>query len=432
MRPAFDLSAMLAQLSAFEGDSADSFRDVSTMFARLAPGAVQAYVLMQPSPRLAALRAADGRILRELDDPLDQSGTLPRLDDVLAQHLLSECGPAWITPSRLERGTELYDWLGQPARILRLPVYRAGTALHVALFAFSEAAVDDAATAALDPAQLLLLVNAAIALVSARIRVAALERRGASVLAEVRDLIDVQRALLPDAPQLRGLRYAVHYQPSAMAGGDYYDLMALGEVQLAGAEASLDRTGCLIADVSGHGAGAAMEAVQFDAILRTYQGDDASGPAGALTYANRYFFSRRPRGHFITALAVLLDPQSGLVRFCSAGHLPFLRWRAGVISEHGREGDPPLGILREHVFNEQQLALEHGDLFVLLTDGIPEARNAATQEFGHSRVRQLLQEHAEQGPQAVCAAIIAAVQEHQGNSTGRDDQTLIVLQACWS
>jgi sigma-B regulation protein RsbU (phosphoserine phosphatase) len=128
---------------------------------------------------------------------------------------------------------------------------------------------------------------------------------------------------------------------------------------------------------------------------------------------------------------VLLDPQNQQLRFCSAGHLPFLRWRAGQIAEFGREGDPPLGILREHQFTEQILPLQQGDVFVLLTDGITEARNDSAQEFGLWRVRELLAAHAESGAQAIGSAIVSAVQAHQASSTGRDDQTLIVLQVCW-
>lgn len=421
---AFDYAAALAQLSTFAGDSVGSFREVGRLCAQWIPAAAQAYVLMRPSPRLAALRHADGRILRELDDPLDHAGTLPRLDDALALHLLSECGPAWIRPSPLECQGLLYEGLGRPVLILRLPVYRDGEALHMALFGFA----DPGAQQQVEVSSLLLLVNAGIALVSGQIRVAALESRSASVMAEVRDLIDVQRALLPDAPVIRGLRHAVHYQPCALAGGDYYDLMPLAELELDDGRRA-DLAGCLIADVSGHGAGAAMEAVQFDAILRTYQGDDQSGPASALTYANRHFFSRRPRGHFITALGLLLDPAAGQLRFCSAGHPPFLRWRAGVIEELGRQGDPPIGILREHRFSEQQLELRDGDLFLLLTDGVLEARDRTGNEFGMARVHALLHSHASAGPHAVCQAVVSALTTHQGQASGRDDQTLIVLQS---
>lgn len=90
----------------------------------------------------------------------------------------------------------------------------------------------------------------------------------------IASIADVQRLLLPDNPRIRGLNYAFHYQPAAVAAGDYYDLMPLNDGVPAAFldQAGVDAWGVMLADVSGHGPAAAMEAVQFDAILRTYQG----------------------------------------------------------------------------------------------------------------------------------------------------------------
>ncbi len=92
-----------------------------------------------------------------------------------------------------------------------------------------------------------------------------------------------------------------------------------------------DTWGVLVGDVSGHGAAAAMEAVQFDAILRTYTGDGAPPPAGAATYTNRYFFSRRSRGHFMTLLAMVYRPDTRILSYLSAGHPPLLHRRGNAV-----------------------------------------------------------------------------------------------------
>src|SRR5262249_35866909 len=138
-----------------------------------------------------------------------------------------------------------------------------------------------------------------------------------------------------------------------------------------------DMWGVIVGDVSGHGAAAAMETVQFDAILRTYKADGPpGGPAGVMTYVNRYFFSRRNRGHFMSAFAVSYRPDTLTLMYLSAGHPPLLH-RCGTTVELIGEGDQiPLGVLRDHEYRNNSITVGHGAMLVLYTDGIVEARNA--------------------------------------------------------
>lgn len=245
---------------------------------------------------------------------------------------------------------------------------------------------------------------------------------------ELRGLADVQRSLLPDQPVIRGLRYAIHYQPAEVAGGDYYDLMVLShhltELDVQGA----DVFGCMVADVSGHGASAAMEAVQFDAILRTYKPTDRhGGPAAMLSYANRFFLSRRSRGHFLTAFALICLPHQHLLRVTNAGHPPALLCRSGVVTRIAEGLDIPLGVLREHTFASIDVSIQPGDTLVLYTDGIIEANDAQHQPFGLAHLEALCAD-APDDPMVLRDRIITAVHQHQGGPIGRDDQTLLVLK----
>ncbi|MGE4071553.1 MAG: PP2C family protein-serine/threonine phosphatase, partial [Lysobacterales bacterium] len=245
---------------------------------------------------------------------------------------------------------------------------------------------------------------------------------------EFADLADVQRLLLPDNPQIRGLSHAIHYQPSAVAGGDYYDLMSLSHRIDDYPSDMPDVVGLLLADVSGHGAGAAMEAVQFDAILRTYKGSDGEGPAGALTYANRHFFSRKTRPHFLTALGLLHLPHEGRMRLCNAGHLPPLRRREGRLERLDEGRDIPIGILKEHAYDNHLYDARSGDVLVVYTDGVTEARNAQGEEFGIERLESILARSELDTPQALLRSMLAELHAHQGGEIGVDDQTLIVLR----
>ncbi len=200
--------------------------------------------------------------------------------------------------------------------------------------------------------------------------------------------------------------------------------MTLGSVSAA---SERQQWGCLIADVSGHGAAAAMEAVQLDAVLRTYRGTPEDGPAAALTYANRHFFSRRQRQHFVTALAVLYQPSQHHLLYVSAGHPPLLRRHAGIVTLHGAGEQIPLGVLRNHEWRNNELAAEAGDVFVLYTDGVIEARNAGGKPFGQQRLVELVQ-HGAADAATLLDKILTALITYQGAPIGSDDQTLLVLR----
>ena len=216
----------------------------------------------------------------------------------------------------------------------------------------------------------------------------------------------------------------MHYQPAAVAAGDYYDLMPLTEVE----GDAPDLWGAMVGDVSGHGPAAAMEAVQFDAILRTYRGDEPpGGPAGALTYANRYFFSRKPRRHFMTVFAALSKPAERVLEYVSAGHPPALLRRGEAVTRLGDDGDIPLGIDRGHRFANCVCEFLPGDLLLVFTDGVHEAEDAQGARFGIDRIVSILRE-APPEPAAIVARLREALFAHQGGALGQDDQTAIVLQ----
>nr|WP_282452943.1 PP2C family protein-serine/threonine phosphatase [Lysobacter sp. CAU 1642] len=190
----------------------------------------------------------------------------------------------------------------------------------------------------------------------------------------------------------------------------------------------VDAWGVMIADVSGHGPAAAMEAVQFDAILRTYRGDEPpQGPAGALTYANRHFFSRRPRRHFMTVFAALHRPDLAQLQWCSAGHHAALLRRGNDVFRVGEEGDIPLGIDRDYRFCNREQAIKPGDALVLCTDGVLEARDSSGTPFGLHRVEALLRQ-APDPASAIRDTLVNALHAHQGGAVGEDDQTLLVLR----
>jgi sigma-B regulation protein RsbU (phosphoserine phosphatase) len=418
----------LLRLSAFDGDSAEALRVLHAHFAERFAACSLALVLVDAlrrgECRIAGMIGTDGHEHVANVDPFGERTTLPRFDDALTATLFRT---SELQTLRLAAGDAIQPFaqaMRGPAALLGVPIVNSGTVRHWLIFGSNSAYTFDG----IDREALLLEVNLAASLIVRPIATRALRNETARQREAIEGLADVQRLLLPDNPVIRGLDYAVHWQPAETAAGDYYDLVNLTARAPADFPRDpLDLWALTLADVSGHGAAAAMEAVQFDAILRTYQGDEQSGPAGALTYANRYFFSRRQRHHFLTAFALLYRPDLRRATYVDAGHPPLLHKRGGEVVARGAGEQIPLGILRDHVFENSSFAIESGDTLVLHTDGIVETRNALHQPFGSERLSALVAGGPAE-PDALLALLRDEVIAHQGGPLGVDDQTLIVLR----
>ena len=244
-------------------------------------------------------------------------------------------------------------------------------------------------------------------------------------------IAEIQKKLLPPADlSIPGISLAASYIPFVSAGGDYYDVMPLAPAAGNAQQSQIwPRWGAIVADVSGHGPAAAVEAAMLDAILRTYP-NLSDGPAAVLGYANRHFFSRQIRGNFITAFAANYDPQTGLLSYTNAGHNPPVLRRAGQpprLECLDGSGGIPLGVDRSHSWDTVEVEVAAGDLLVLYTDGVTEARDAAGEMFGIGRLQQTIAA-CEPEPQLVVTTLEHALELHRKGTTPGDDQTILVIR----
>lgn len=415
-------------LSAFDGDSASALRAVHAYFSAQLPPFTLAIVLVRDlAPgqcRLAGLVGADAHEHVANVDPYGQHAQLPLFDDALTTRMLAATTAVSIDVDVQARSLPFARALLDAHVLIGIPIVNGGAVDHWLVFASHV----DGSFDRLPLDALVLEANLAASLVLHPLSTRALRDQSTRQRQAIEGLADVQRLLLPDNPRIRGLDYAMHWQPAETAAGDYYDLMALTHHAPPDfVDDGADIWAVMLADVSGHGAAAAMEAVQFDAILRTYEGDEESGPAGAITYANRYFFSRRTRHHFMTALGVLYRPDLRRITYVNAGHPPLLHRRGNAVHVRDHKGDIPIGILRDHVWENTHVDVEAGDLLVLHTDGIVEARDAAGVPFGDARLIELIA-HGPDDPALLLESLRAALFAHQGSTIGVDDQTLLVLR----
>lgn len=414
-------------ISGFDGDSRAALRTLHAHFAPDLPDCSLALLLVRGEApgrcRLAGLIGPDGTEHVANVDPNGEGGNLPRFDDEIAARIVSASAPHVLAIAPVKRDLPLAQALFSPASVLAIPLANSGELTHWLAFASTLPRRFDR----LHLEQVLLHVNLAASLIVRPIALRSIARESERRRNQIEGLADIQKSLLPDNPRIDGIDFAIHWQPAETAAGDYYEISNLTEFAPPDFQPTgHDIWGVIVGDVSGHGAAAAMEAVQFDAILRTYKGGDGPPPAAAMSYANRYFFSRRSRGHFMTVFAAMYRPDTRLLSYLSAGHPPILHRRGAGVSPLGEGDQIPLGVLRDYEYRNNEITLEAGDLLVFYTDGLTEARDARDRMFGVERLRDLVGA-GPASPRALRDEVMAAVVAHQGKAFGDDDQTLIVV-----
>lgn len=415
-------------LSAFNADSRAALTTLHAHFAGDFPDCSLALLLVRGQLpgrcRLAGLLGPDGAEHVPNTDPVGEHHTLPLFEDELAARIVRGTTAHVIEVAPAQRASPLAEVLFAPATVLAIPIANGGELSHWLAFGSTVAHRFDRA----DLERVLLHVNLAANLIVRPLALRALTQETERQRREIEDMADIQRLLLPDNPRIEGLQYAVHWQPAATAAGDYYELTNITRFAPADfVHNGADMWGVIVADVSGHGAAAAMETVQFDAILRTYQGDGSPGPAPVISYVNKYFFSRRNRGHFMSAFAASYRPDTRTLMYLSAGHPPLLCRRGSTVELIGEGDQIPLGVLRDHEYRNNSVKIERDATLVLYTDGIVEARNARGEMFGIERLAQLVARGSDDAHDLL-HNVVAEVQAHQDSAVGSDDQTLVVLK----
>lgn len=248
-----------------------------------------------------------------------------------------------------------------------------------------------------------------------------LEQAYALVDQELEIVGGIQRTLLPEElPHIPGLDLAVYYETSLRAGGDYYDFFPLAD----------GRWGILIADVSGHGAPAAVLMAITQSIAHIYHDQGATAPPRKLLeYLNETLCRRYTRysSHFVTAFYAIYDPARHSIQYACAGHNPPRLCREGKISGLDEGRGLPLGVTPEAPYRDIETKLAPGDLLLYYTDGITEAMNGAGELMGLDRLDASLETF--QGTaQETLSAILDGLRAFTGAHPPNDDRTLLVLR----
>ena len=231
---------------------------------------------------------------------------------------------------------------------------------------------------------------------------------------------EIQASFLPRRlPEIEGWEFSARLIPARQTSGDFYDMeqMPSGTVYM------------ICADVVDKGAGAAMFMSLCVSLIRTYTGEYPRQPEQVLASVNRRLLEDTGGEQFVSVLLGMLDPTSGELQYCNAGHPPaiLLRAAAGEVQKLGKTGIA-LGIAADQTWETGVVNLDPGDLLLMYSDGITDAMNEEGGFFGDSPIKDMLKGSAGKSALDVQEALLAEVREFAGSAAQHDDIALVTVR----
>jgi sigma-B regulation protein RsbU (phosphoserine phosphatase) len=245
------------------------------------------------------------------------------------------------------------------------------------------------------------------------------ERQKDQLEKELQTVSRVQRNLLPKGlPTLDGLELDAYYATSRYAGGDYYDVVALGD----------GRLGVLVADAEGHSTPAAVLMAMTCALFRSLR-RLWDQPARLLAQMNHHL-CKVAEPSFVTALYLLVDFPAGKVYMARAGHPPpMVFWGArGMAEEVKVPGVMMMGFDEYDRVPESDMPFEPGDLLLAYTDGLTERFGPGDQLYGEKRLLAILQDHGAASAHALGRAVVADLERFAEGRPADDDQAFVAVK----
>jgi sigma-B regulation protein RsbU (phosphoserine phosphatase) len=230
---------------------------------------------------------------------------------------------------------------------------------------------------------------------------------------ELKDARSIQSNLFPkDPPEIPGFSITGICLPCLEVGGDWYDFIPFPD----------GRLGIVLADVSGKGMGAALLMSSTRSLLRLVANSNLS-PKEVLKKLNEILLKDFPSTRFVTMIYAVLDPKEQTLVFSNAGHLnPLFINSSGIIFLETAEG-MPLGI-SESTFSEIEVKFSPGSRIVFYSDGVTEAMNSISEEYGSERLIKHFKK-----PSASVKSIVDDVYIFTKGQQQFDDVTVVMIEA---
>lgn len=229
-----------------------------------------------------------------------------------------------------------------------------------------------------------------------------------------------QASLLPrQLPEIPGWQLAVTFKPARQTSGDFYDVTLLPNGHLA----------MLVGDVADKGAGAALYMALSWTLIRTYTLEYPTQPELVLSTANHRILMDTAADRFVTVFYSVLNPATGELAYCNAGHNPplLISAQGGSAAHRLTRTGLPLGIFEDQVWERGIAQLASGDALLLYTDGITDAQNMTGDFFGEGRLLESARAKAGGSARDIRDAVVARVDGFTDGAPQLDDIALLVV-----
>lgn len=227
----------------------------------------------------------------------------------------------------------------------------------------------------------------------------------------------LQEALLTMPENIPGLDFSYLYHSasqSSKVGGDFYDLFELEH----------NRVGVTIGDISGKGLPAATLTSLVRNVIKVYSYEE-NLPASVMTKTNKIVLKSTRVDIFTTVLFGILDLNTGLFTYCCCGHPPAIIKKQENKALMLEANSPAIGVLASLNFVSSVVQLQRGEILILYTDGVTEARRGL-EFFGLDRLQQLVTALPAKTPSEVVPTIFNQLTQFTGGNF-KDDIALLAL-----
>ncbi len=230
---------------------------------------------------------------------------------------------------------------------------------------------------------------------------------------------EIQQAMLPGGIyRAAGVETLGLSRPANTVGGDFYDILPLGDGRLVVA----------VGDVSGKGSPAALLMALLLAMMRTLV-DERLEPAELMARLNVQVVRHSPGSRFITLFYGVFQPATGELTYVNAGHMPPLVLRSDGTCQRLTDGGIALGMFDASTYTAGHTRLRPTELVAVYSDGITEAENPAGQPFDDQGLEAALNANRERDLPAIGAAVVRAVEVHTADTRFADDLTILLLRS---
>jgi serine phosphatase RsbU (regulator of sigma subunit)/anti-sigma regulatory factor (Ser/Thr protein kinase)/transposase len=236
---------------------------------------------------------------------------------------------------------------------------------------------------------------------------------------------EIQHTLLPsEFPQIEGYEIGATYRAAKEVGGDYYDFFWVDPTTL----------GIVVADVSGKGVPGSLVMTMIRTAMRLESRDNRSS-SSVLAKVNQHVTADMKRGMFVTMFYIILDSRNRSINFSSAGHNPMILYRGKTKEVYFLKPKGfPVGIdlPEEDMFVKnlvlQKVSLEKNDMLVIYTDGITEAMNPESEQFGEDRLINVIKENSHLTPAEFVEKLNEAIAQFTRGAEQNDDITIVAIK----